>query len=218
MEAMMKRKKKTEKKDTVKKKTKKNKKVSSTRMLINTKTITDYGLKLFNGEEVVFFVVQPQNLSVMSKENIGAKIFALTNVVKGLNDIEIICLNSRDNFEENKYFLKKRIQEETEEVVIKLLKEDLYHLEDYARQLFGMDCVVLMLILSQIAVRIKPDDQLEVHSLIHRIEKLIRMQNISVTRADKEMIKRMLAVYFEQNVTTSQFEDYDGKRWYDGIQ
>ena len=69
-----------------------------------------------------------------------------------------------------------------------------------------------------IAVRIKPDDQLEVHSLIHRIEKLIRMQNISVTRADKEMIKRMLAVYFEQNVTTSQFEDYDGKRWYDGIQ
>lgn len=106
MEAMMKRKKKTEKKDTVKKKTKKNKKVSSTRMLINTKTITDYSLKLFNGEEVVFFVVQPQNLSVMSKENIGAKIFALTNVVKGLNDIEIICLNSRDNFEENKYFLK----------------------------------------------------------------------------------------------------------------
>ena len=96
----MKRKKKTEKKDTVKKKTKKNKKVSSTRMLINTKTITDYSLKLFNGEEVVFFVVQPQNLSVMSKENIGAKIFALTNVVKGLNDIEIICLNSRDNFEE----------------------------------------------------------------------------------------------------------------------
>ena len=187
MEAMMKRKKKTEKKDTVKKKTKKNKKVSSTRMLINTKTITDYSLKLFNGEEVVFFVVQPQNLSVMSKENIGAKIFALTNVVKGLNDIEIICLNSRDNFEENKYFLKKRIQEETARLFL-------------------------------IAVRIKPDDQLEVHSLIHRIEKLIRMQNISVTRADKEMIKRMLAVYFEQNVTTSQFEDYDGKRWYDGVQ
>ena len=43
----------------------------------------------------------------MSKENIGAKIFALTNVVKGLNDIEIICLNSRDNFEENNISEKK---------------------------------------------------------------------------------------------------------------
>ena len=128
-------------------KTMKNKKVSSTRMQINTKSFIVYSLKLFNGEEVVFFVVQPQNLSVMSKENIGAKIFALTNVVKGLNDIVFICLNSRDNFEENKYFLKKRIQEETEEIVIKLLKEDLYHLEEYARKRSGMVCDVLMLIL-----------------------------------------------------------------------
>ena len=94
---------------------------------------------------------------------------------------------------------------------IKLLKEDLYHLDKIQTQ-----TATARLFL--IAVRIKPDDQLEVHSLIHRIEKLIRMQNISVTRADKEMIKRMLAVYFEQNVTTSQFEDYDGKRWYDGVQ
>ena len=68
MEAMMKRKKKTEKKDTVKKKTKKNKKVSSTRMLINTKTITDYSLKLFNGEEVVFFVVQPKIFLLCQKK------------------------------------------------------------------------------------------------------------------------------------------------------
>ena len=84
MEAMMKRKKKTEKKDTVKKKTKKNKKVSSTRMLINTKTITDYSLKLFNGEEVVFFVCSAtKSFQFMSKENNKVqKIFALTNVVK----------------------------------------------------------------------------------------------------------------------------------------
>ena len=117
MEAMMKRKKKTEKKDTVKKKTKKNKKVSSTRMLINTKTITDYSLKLFNGEEVVFFVVQPQNLSVMSKENIGAKIFALTNVVKGLNDIEIICLKKTN------IFLKKEFRKKQKKLLSSFLKK-----------------------------------------------------------------------------------------------
>ena len=119
--------------------------------------------------------------------------------------------NGKEFIKLYKYFLKKRIQEETEEVVIKLLNEDLYHLDKIQTQ-----TATARLFL--IAVRIKPDDQLEVHSLIHRIEKLIRMQNISVTRADKELIKRMLAVYFEQNVTTSQFEDYDGKRWYDGIQ
>ena len=26
-------------------------------------------------------------------------------------------------------------------------------------------------------------------------------------------IKRILAIYFEQNVTTEKFEDYDGERW-----
>jgi hypothetical protein len=34
-----------------------------------------------------------------------------------------------------------------------------------------------------------------------------------VRRADETDIKRLLAVYFEQNVTTERFEDFDGERW-----
>lgn len=184
---------------------KKNK--NSTRELINAKTITDQSLRLFNGEEIVFFVLQPQNLSVMSHESIGAKIFALTNVLKGLADLEMICLNSRDNFEKNKLFLRKRIEEEDDEVIINLLKKDLYHLDKIQTQTATARLFLL-------AVRIKPSDQIEVHQLIHRIEKLIKLQNLSVTRADKEMIKNMLGVYFENNVTTDKFEDRDGERWY----
>ena len=30
-------------------------------------------------------------------------------------------------------------------------------------------------------------------------------------RADREDIKRILAVYYEQNVTTERFEDFDGE-------
>lgn len=29
----------------------------------------------------------------------------------------------------------------------------------------------------------------------------------------REDIKRILAVYYEQNVTTEKFEDFDGERW-----
>lgn len=101
-------------------KRKQKKKKNSTRELINTKTISDYSLKLFTGEEIVFFVIQPQNLSVMSKESIASKIFSLTNVIKGLSDLELICLNSRDNFENNKMFLRKRIDEEKDETIVKL--------------------------------------------------------------------------------------------------
>jgi len=38
-------------------------------------------------------------------------------------------------------------------------------------------------------------------------------QGFSVKRADREDIKRILAVYYEQNVTTERFEDFDGERW-----
>ena len=190
-----------------KKKNKSNKKLKSTRELINAKTISNDSLKLFNDDEIVFFVIQPQNLSVMSQENIGAKIFSLTNVLKGLADMEMICLNSRDNFEDNKHFIKKRISEETDEVIINLLKKDLYHLDQIQTQTATSRLFLL-------AVRIKPNDQVETVALIHRIEKLIKLQNLQVEKANKEQIKNMLAVYFEQNVTSDQFEDYEGMRWY----
>lgn len=184
------------------------KKAKSTREIMNTKTITDISLKLFNEDELIFFIIQPQNLSVMSKENIGSKIFALTNVLKGLADLEMMCLNSRDNFEENKLFLKRRIEEETDKTVISLLEKDLYHL-DKIQTLTATARLFLL------CVRVRPNDQVEVIQLVHRIEKLIKLQNITVVRADKEDIKNMLAVYFEQNVTNDRFEDRDGMRWYE---
>ena len=44
---------------------KKKKKKQSTRELVNTKTITDYSLQQYGGDEIVFFLMEPQNLSVM---------------------------------------------------------------------------------------------------------------------------------------------------------
>lgn len=187
---------------------KRKKKKQSTRELVNTKTITDYSLQQYGGDEVVFFIIQPQNLSVMSHENIGSKIFALTNVLKGLADLEMICLNSRDNFQENKLFLRKRIEEEENQKIVALLERDLLHLDKIQIQTATARLFLL-------AVRIKPNDQVEIMQLIHRIEKLIKLQNLSVKRAKKSDLKSMLAVYFEQNVTTDHFEDVDGERWYD---
>lgn len=187
---------------------KKKKKKQSTRELVNTKTITDYSLQQYGGDEIVFFLMEPQNLSVMSKENIGSKIFALTNVLKGMADLEMICLNSRDNFEENKTFLKKRMETEENEKIRQLLKKDLLHLDKIQIQTATARLFLLV-------VRIKPNDQVEIMQLIHRIEKLIKLQNLTVKRAAKDDLKSMLAVYFEQNVTTDRFEDVDGERWYE---
>lgn len=45
---------------------------------------------------------------------------------------------------------------------------------------------------------------------LSRIEKSLKEQGFSVKRAGREDIKRILAVYYEQNVTTERFEDFDG--------
>lgn len=185
---------------------KKKQKKDSTRQLMNIKTISDYSLCCFNHVELVFFLVQPPNLSVMSTENVGAKIFSMTNILKGIDDIEILCLNSRDNFEYNKIFIRQRIAEERNESVRKLLEKDLLHLDKIQIQTATARSFALV-------VRIKEEDKAEIFPLLRRIEKLLKLQGFSVERAGKEELKELLAVYFEQNVTTDKFEDMDGERW-----
>lgn len=62
-------------------------------------------------------------------------------------------------------------------------------------------------------IRLKDEKETEVFPYLARIEKSLKEQGFSVKRADKEDIKRLLAVYYEQNVTTEKFEDFDGERW-----
>lgn len=64
-----------------------------------------------------------------------------------------------------------------------------------------------------ILIRLKGEKESEVFPYLSRIEKSLKDQGFSVKRADKEDIKRILAVYYEQNVTTEKFEDFDGERW-----
>ena len=64
-----------------------------------------------------------------------------------------------------------------------------------------------------IIVRLGKQKKNEIFPYLGRIEKLLSEQSFKVRRADKEDIKRLLAIYFEQNVTTEHFEDFDGERW-----
>ena len=73
----------------------------STRQLINTKAITGYSLLTYGHGELVYFIIKPTNISVLSEASIAARIYALMTVLKGMAEIEMLCLNSRENFEDN---------------------------------------------------------------------------------------------------------------------
>jgi len=59
----------------------------------------------------------------------------------------------------------------------------------------------------------KEQKESEMLSYFNRIEKMLEEQEFKVKRAEEEDIRRILAVYFEQNVTTEKFEEFDGERW-----
>ena len=182
------------------------KKQASTRQLIGAKEITDYSLVTYGQGELVYFIVKPTNISVLSQASVGAMIYALMTVLKGVAEIEMLCLNSRESFEDNKRFLRSRIEQEENPVVRKLLEKDLTHLDRIQVQMATAREFLIV-------IRLKDEKETEVFPYLARIEKSLKEQGFSVKRADKEDIKRLLAVYYEQNVTTEKFEDFDGERW-----
>lgn len=178
----------------------------STRQLINTKAITDYSLLTYGHGELVYFIIKPTNISVLSEASIAARIYALMTVLKGMAEIEMLCLNSRENFEDNKRFLRNRIEQEDNPTVRKLLEADLTFLDRIQVQMATAREFLIV-------IRLQDEKPNEVFPYLNRIEKTLREQVFSVKRAEKEDIKRILAVYFEQNLTTEKFEDFDGERW-----
>lgn len=64
-----------------------------------------------------------------------------------------------------------------------------------------------------VVIRMKGEKESEVFPYLNRIEKTLREQGFSSKRTEREDIKRMLAIYLKQNVTTERFEDFDGERW-----
>lgn len=175
---------------------------ASTRQLIGAKAVTDYSLVTYGQGELVYFIVKPSNISVLSE----ASIYALMTVLKGVAEIEMLCLNSRESFENNKQFLKMRMEQEDNPVIRKLLEKDQNHLDRIQVQMATAREFLIL-------IRLKDEKESEVFPYLSRIEKSLKEQGFSVKRADKEDIKRLLAVYYEQNVTTEKFEDFDGERW-----
>lgn len=184
---------------------KKDKGSLSTQSLMNIESITDYSLVTPYGE-LVYFIIHPTNISVLSESSVASRIYSLMNVMKGIAEIEILCLNSKENFDDNKAFLRERMEQESNPIIRKILLQDSQNLD---RMQVQMATAREFLII----IRLKNEKESNVFSYLSRIEKNLKDQGFTTRRADNVDIKRLLAVYFEQNVTSDRHEDFDGERW-----
>lgn len=180
----------------------------STRQEIGVKLIDEIGVETYKKEYLVYFLIKPSNVAVLSESNIQGKILALTNLVKEIDSLEIACINSRESFENNKNYMKKRLAEEKNPKVRELLNKDMAFFDRVQIQTASAREFLII-------IRFKENefDTVDVSAGISRLEKLLKDQGFHAKRAEKEDIKRIFSVYFVQNLTQVYFEDFDGEQW-----
>ena len=185
----------------------KKKKSRSAQELMGIQNFTRYGLATNRGE-LLFFLVSPTNISVLSHTNIEIKIRHLMMVLSAIPDIEITCTDSCECFDDNQAYLRGRLQEEGNPLVRQLLEQDREMLD---RAQAEMATARQFLFISR-CKGMKPD---QVFQAVNRIEKVISEQGFEVRRMRKSDIKRFLAIYFDASMNGDQLPDTDGGQFFE---
>ena len=179
----------------------------STQELMGIQNFTRYGLATNRGE-LLFFLVSPTNISVLSHTNIEIKIRHLMMVLSAIPDIEITCTDSCECFDDNQAYLRGRLQEEGNPLVRQLLEQDREMLD---RAQAEMATARQFLFISR-CKGMKAD---QVFQAVNRIEKVISEQGFEVRRMRKSDIKRFLAIYFDASMNGDQLPDTDGGQFFE---
>ena len=103
--------------------------LQSTRQLMGISQLTGHGLHTAAGE-LAFFLVQPDNLSVLSEEGVRSRVVALTNLLRGLEEVRLMALDSRESFQNNKRHYQARLEQEELPAIRELLRCDCGHLDE----------------------------------------------------------------------------------------
>lgn len=185
----------------------KKKKGRSTQDLIGIKTFTKYGLETAKGE-LLFYLVSPTNISVLSYVNIEIKIRHLMMVLSAIPNIEITCTDSSECFDDNKSYLHDRLSEEQNPKVRKIIKKDIDFLDHIQMEMATARQFLFI-------ARVKNSKDKQTFDTANRIEKVISEQGFEVQRMKKADIKRFLALYFEASMNGEQMPDVDGEQFYE---
>ena len=183
---------------------KKLKQHQSTRQLMGVKKLTPHGVVTASGEQV-FFLIRPDNLSVLSADGIRSRVADLTDLLGSEEKLELTALDSRESFQPNKQYYQRRLEVETIPKLQELLQKDMEHLD--AIQSASASSREFLLTL-----HIDGKNGVEERGL-RQMEKAICDRGITVRLAEDQDVKRLLAVYYQHDVTSDFFADYDGEEY-----
>mgnify|MGYP003390676785 FL=1 len=188
----------------------KKRKGRSVQQLLGIQTFTKYGLMTDNGE-LLFYRVAPTNISVLSAANIEIKIRHLQMVLSAIPDIEIICTDSCECFDDNKAYLYRRAMEENNPDVRGLLLKDREMLTSMQAEMSTARQFVMV----KRCRGMKPE---QVFVAMNRVLKSVAEQGFEVQRMSKADIKRLVAIYFGASMDGDLMPDNDGSQFFEGVE
>lgn len=180
---------------------------NSVQGLICLERFTRFGVKT-DKVEIVFFSVEPTNISVLSAANIDVKIHHLMMLLSTIPDFEILALDSCECFDTNKMYVKKRLQTEQNEAVRKLLQADYDFLDEIQVEMSSARQFIF-------AVRFRREKDEQIFNIINRVDKAISEHGFAAKRMGKSDIKRMLALYFGTSISGDEIPDIEGETKFD---
>ena len=174
----------------------------STRQLMGIDQLTEHGVKTARGE-LVFYLIRPDNLSVLSAEGVRGRVMALTNLLRGTEEIDLLALDSRESFQSNKHHYQDRLGQEELPAIRELLRQDMAHLDEIQSSAASSREFAFV---RPLGAKSQDDP-----GYLKRLEKAISDCGFRVRLAEEQDIRRILAVYYQQDVSTEHFAAYDGE-------
>ena len=181
---------------------------ASVQTLLGIKAFTDYGLQTNKGE-LLFFLVTPSNISVLSASAVEVKVRQLMLTLSSIPDLEIVCTDSSECFDENKAYLLRRREEEYNPRIKKLLGKDLAFLSEIQLEMATARQFMFV-------ARCRNMNPMQVFNYANTVQKTISEQGFDANRLQKGEIKRLLALYFDVSLRGECMPDVDGAQFFAG--
>ena len=175
----------------------------STRQWMGIRKLLPPGVAIPGGS-LVFILIHPDNLSVLSAEGIGQRLTALSNLFRAEEQVEVLGLDSRESFQQNEAYYQTRLEEETTPKIRELLQKDISYLDEIQTTSASSREFVLVL-------RMEEQAALDEGGLRQK-EKSLCDHGISVRLAEEQDVKRLLVSYYLHDADPESLEDVDGER------
>lgn len=165
------------------------------------------GIETEDGKLLVYLQLRPDNISVLGRTEVLARIRNLQNVLQDIAEIEMLCISSSQNYENNKRYYRDRAENAANEIIRDLCLREIDYLEEIN---------ISMSTSREFALILKYNvDRLEEakHAVLQAVQ-LIKEHRFRVEIASEDKLKRLLSIYYVGDIYSQHIPDYDGMQYF----